>query len=488
MTLGSWPPLFLITCVAACASAEDGPPAAAVSFDRDVQPILRRRCAGCHNAEKPRGELDVTTYAAVVTGGATGKVALAHNPNESLLYTFASHIEEPYMPPNAPRIPQRELDLIRGWIEGGLVEKPGEAVHSSSGPAAGTTPGSPEGGLVSPTVTPRAFAITAVAVHPSDQTLAVSGHKQVILFDLSTRKLLGALAFPEGDVFALRFSRDGRALLAAGGVGAESGKAVLFETKRWTRTQTLGDELDSVLAADLSPDGAMVVLGGPSRVVKVFTNPGGRAIHSFHKSTDWVTAAAVSPDGLLIAAGDRFGGLSLWEARSGQEFLTLRGHVKAVNAMVWAASADQLVTCGDDGSIRIWDLHTSKAVSVWNAHDGAVLGLDVDREGRIASAGGDRRLKIWDANGKLVANLGPTTDQATRLAWAQDGRSLISGDNLGEIRLWNLDDSTWIRLPMPVEEKPNAVVLVDPVMSPARAYVPKSIASSTALPAARPLE
>ncbi len=76
MTLGSWPPLFLITCVAACASAEDGPPAAAVSFDRDVQPILRRRCAGCHNAEKPRGELDVTTYAAVVTGGATGKVAL----------------------------------------------------------------------------------------------------------------------------------------------------------------------------------------------------------------------------------------------------------------------------------------------------------------------------------------------------------------------------------------------------------------------------
>ena len=190
MTLGSWPPLFLITCVAACASAEDGPPAAAVSFDRDVQPILRRRCAGCHNAEKPRGELDVTTYAAVVTGGATGKVALAHNPNESLLYTFASHIEEPYMPPNAPRIPQRELDLIRGWIEGGLVEKPGEAVHSSSGPAAGTTPGSPEGGLVSPTVTPRAFAITAVAVHPSDQTLAVSGHKQVILFDLSTRKLL----------------------------------------------------------------------------------------------------------------------------------------------------------------------------------------------------------------------------------------------------------------------------------------------------------
>jgi WD40 repeat protein len=471
MPLGSWTLLFIVTCFVAGAPAEDGSPAAPVSFDRDVRPILRKRCAGCHNAEKPRGELDVTSYAAVVSGGATGKVVVAENLNESPLYTYASHLEEPYMPPNAPRIPQRELDLIRGWIDGGLLEKHGDTVPSSSGQAAGPAPGSP-GGLVSPTITSGAFAITALAVHPSEPTLAVSGHKQVILFDLSTRKL---------------FSRDGNSLLAAGGVGAESGKAVLFETKGWIRTQSFGDELDAVLAADVSPDGTKVVLGGPNRVVKVFTNPGARAIHALHKSTDWITAAAVSPDGLLIAAGDRFGGLFLWETRTGQEFLTLRGHVKAVNATVWGASTDRLVTCGDDGKVRIWDLHSGKVASGWNAHDGAVLGLDVHAAGRIASVGVDRRVKIWDPEGNLVANFGPTTDQATRVAWAPDGRSVISGDFSGEVRLWKLDDSTSIRLPIPVNEKPAAVALVEPVMTPARVYVPNAIASSTSTPPARRL-
>jgi hypothetical protein len=471
-----------MTWVAATDPAVAGNPDAAVSFDREVRPILRKRCAGCHNAEKPRGELDLTSYAAVLTGGATGKVVLAQNPNESPLYTFASHLEEPYMPPNAPKIPQRELDLIRGWIAGGLLEKLGDAAPASLALGGENTSLAPAGGIVTTITTSRAFAITSLAVRARDQTLAVSGHKQVILFDLSTRKLLGALAFPEGDIFALRFSRDGRLLLAAGGVGAESGKAVLFETNTWTRAQTLGEELDSLLAADLSPDGALVVLGGPSRVVKVFTNPGGRVIHAFHKPTDWVTAAAVSPDGLLIAAGDRFGGLSLWGARSGQEFLTLQGHVKAVNATVWGASSDRLVTCGDDSSIRIWNLHTGNVVSDWKAHDGVVLGLDVDQEGRIASAGADRRLKIWDAGGKLVADVGHTTDQATRVAWAQGGHSLVSGDVLGEVRLWKLDDSTSIPLQMSVAERPTAVALVQPVMTPARVYVPKSIAPSTAGP------
>jgi hypothetical protein len=207
MPVRSWTIVLLLTCVATTARAQIRSPAEAISFDRDAQPILRKRCAGCHNAERPRGELDLTGYAGVVAGGASGKVAVAGNPEESLLYTLASHLEEPHMPPNAPRIPQRELDVIRRWIEGGLREKPGDATASSPGKTAEAAPGSPSGGLVTPLVTPRASAITALAAHPSRPILAVSGHKQVILFDLSGRKLLGGLAFPEGDVFALRFSR-----------------------------------------------------------------------------------------------------------------------------------------------------------------------------------------------------------------------------------------------------------------------------------------
>ena len=57
--------------------------------------------------------------------------SVAHKPDESPIYLSAAHLEDPKMPPNSPKIPQRELDLIRRWIEGGLME--GGGIASQSG-------------------------------------------------------------------------------------------------------------------------------------------------------------------------------------------------------------------------------------------------------------------------------------------------------------------------------------------------------------------
>jgi hypothetical protein len=144
------------------------------------------------------------------------------------------------------------------------------------------------------------------------------------------------------------------------------------------------------------------------------------------------------------------------------------------------------VTCGEDGSVRVWDLHTGKGAAGWNAHDGGALGIAVDSSGRIASVGRDRRLKVWSPAGQLVADLGPTTDQGTRVAWAPDHCSAITGDVAGEVRIWDLGDGRSTRLPMPVVEEPAAVALVVPVMTPARPFVPKAAAPSpTTSPADR---
>jgi WD domain, G-beta repeat len=213
------------------------------------------------------------------------------------------------------------------------------------------------------------------------------------------------------------------------------------------------------------------VVGGPSRLVKVLGNPGDEIIHTFRKPTEWVTSASFSPDGLLVAAGDRFGGLFLWETRSGREFLALRGHAKAVTAIAFLAGRDAMVTAGEDGRLQVWDLHTGRMASGWEAHPGGALGMDVDPSGRIASAGRDRHIKVWDSGGRSTADLGPPTDQATCVSWSPDGRSLVSGDCSGELRLWSLDGSTSIPLPMPLASKPTTTALVVPELAPARPHV-----------------
>jgi hypothetical protein len=477
MPLRPWTAAAVTSAALVCPTALAQAPAgdAPVSFDREVKPILRKRCGNCHNAERPRGELDLSTFAGVTAGGAGGKAAVPGQPEESPLYTLPAHLETPAMPPNAPKIPQRELDLIRRWIEGGLVESPADARPGAPGrttPDGGAKPAA-TGGLVAAAVAPRPTPVAALAVSPAAPLAAVAGDRQVLLFDLASKTLTGAVPFPEGDVLALRFSRDGRRLIAAGGVGAESGQAAVYDTTTWARAATVGDETDEVLAADLSGDGTSVVLGGPPRVVKVFSNPEGRALHALRKATDWVTAASFSPDGLLVAAGDRFGGLYLWEARTGKEFLALRGHTKAVTGLGWAAGGDRLVSSGDDGTVRVWDLHEGRAVGQWEAHGGGTLGLDVHPLGLITTGGRDRRVKVWEADGRVAGEYGPAADEVTRVAWAADGRAVVFGDAAGEVSLWPLSEPSPSRLPMPVAAGRNALAVVAPVLAPARRPAPK---------------
>lgn len=451
----------------------------AITYERDVKPIFRKRCGNCHNPERPRGELDLTSYAGVLAGGSSGKAVVAGRPEESPLFLLPAHLEDPTMPPNAPKIPEREIDTIRRWVEGGLIEK------SGARPAADAAPRSASETIAAPVVPARSAAISALAVSPIAPIAAVSGHRQILLFNLHERKLLGALRFPEGNVFVLKFSNDGRTLLAAGGVGAESGKVVLLDAETWARKATLGDETDIVLAADLAPDGSRVLFGGPTLSVKVVANPTGEVLHTFRKPTDWVTATSFSPDGLLVAAGDRFGGLLLWETRSGQEFPAVKGHAKAITSMAWNAAGDKLLTASEDGSIQVSDINSGKTISRWDAHTGGVLSIAIDRTGRIASGGRDRRVKAWSLEGKLIYDVGPARDQATRTAWGFGGTSIIAGDLSGEVRVWGLTNSASTILPMPVAAKPKPMALVVPDLTPALRLVRKRVDSSSDASGAR---
>jgi hypothetical protein len=80
--------------------------------------------------------------------------------------------------------------------------------------------------------------------------------------------------------------------------------------------------------------------------------PDGKRLHVLRKPTDWVLSVGFSPEGLLVAAGDRFGGLYVWEAKSGKEFSTLRGHVKGVTGLAWRADSDALASCSEDHTVR----------------------------------------------------------------------------------------------------------------------------------------
>ncbi|MDX1565335.1 MAG: c-type cytochrome domain-containing protein, partial [Phycisphaeraceae bacterium] len=378
-------PLALTWALAASAFAQTK-----VTYDQHLKPLFEDHCLNCHNPDKRKGDLDLSSFTGLMAGGSSGEVTDGNDPELSILYRVMAHLEKPFMPPKKPKLPANQLNLVKAWVAGGALEHNGSKARTKRKQQVKValnfvTTGRPEGPvampgtmLLEPVVrTRRTTAIRALAHSPWAPLAAIGGQQQVLIYNTKTLQLAGILPFPEGDPTIVRFSRNGSLIMVAGGRGADSGRAVLFDVRTGKRVALVGKEYDTPLAADLSADQRLIVLGGPAKLVKIYDVNTGELRHRIKKHTEWVMSAAFSPDAVLLATGDRNGGLHVWEANTGEPFFTLKGHTKAITDLAWRDDGNVLVSASEDGSVRLWNMADGKQIRRFTAHGGGVLGVHV---------------------------------------------------------------------------------------------------------------
>ncbi len=413
---------------------------------------MREHCFACHNQNKARNDLKLDSYETLMEGGASGEVIEPGDLESSWLWDLVTHQDEPNMPPNADKLPDAKLAVIKRWIEGGALKDSGSSAAVKKQPtidlslSAGS--GKPDGPVVMPAgvarqpvvSSARAAASTAIASSPWAPLVAVAGQKQVVLYHADSAQLLGILPFPEGIPYVLHFSRSGTLLLAGGGRGASRGLVVVYDVRSGKRVFEVGDELDVVLAADISEDHTRIALGGPEKIVKIFSTADGSLVGQIHKHTDWITAVEFSPDGVLLATGDRSGGLAVWEADTAREFYALAGHKGTVTDVSWRADSNVLASSSEDGTVKLWDINSGKQLKSFTAHGGGVEALDFTHDGRLVTCGRDKLVRAWDASGKKLRDFEAMPDLALEVAFDYDGGRVIAGDFSGATLMWNTAD------------------------------------------------
>src|ERR1051325_2246589 len=105
--LRRWPTLLLawFGCLAAgSARAADKP----VSYYRDLFPIFKRSCNGCHHPGKLKGQLDLTSYATFLKGGKHGAGFTTNDPKASIIMEEISGAE-PSMPKEGDPLSKAEV-------------------------------------------------------------------------------------------------------------------------------------------------------------------------------------------------------------------------------------------------------------------------------------------------------------------------------------------------------------------------------------------
>ncbi len=427
---------------------------ATIGFDQ-IQPILRKRCQNCHNTEELRGDLSVADFGALKAGSSSGPVVVAGRPRESLLYTTAAHLDEPTMPPNSRKIPARELELIRLWIEGGLVKKSGyhsPVTEIPSQPMVNNASALPGGSVILEPVKRllQPSALPTVAKDPAGKFVAVPGDRQIALLDLRSNSFSQAIPFPEPDITQLTFTNDGKRVLVGGGSAGLNGSVYGFDVQSGQKLFKIADESDSIIALDLSPDDQVFAFGGPTKLLKVCRVADGKVLHTMRKHTDWIMCTKFSKDGLLLASGDRFGGIFVWEAASGALFHELNGHEGPVHSLVWDGDGETLLSAGEDGKVRVWNMHHGELTAQWDGGVGAIL--SIDRASSLTLVGGrDGLAKIWKTPDSSIAtyDAGVQVDHALIV----DGARCVVTDASGNIHCLSLPDLKPIKsLSLPVHE------------------------------------
>jgi WD40 repeat protein len=427
------------------------------NYADDIIPIVKQHCAGCHGDDKQKGDLNLASFAAMQKGGSSGAVVVPGNPDKSRLFLLTDHREEPKMPSQSQKIPAAQIATIKLWIEKGAKENAGSKVSIPAMPKteiglksvvkgrpAGAPPMPAIGKLkLDPVLTARRpGAVLALAASPWAPLAAVGGQKQVILFNTDTGAILGVLPFDHGQINSIKFSRNARFLLAAGGKGGQSGSAVLFNIETGEKVLDVGkSETDAILAADISADQTQIAVGGPGKIVRVYSTTDGSVLREIKKHTDWVTSVEYSPDGVLLATGDRNGGLFVWESFTGREFFSLRGHTAMITDLSWRDDSNVLASSSEDTTIKLWEMENGGNIKNWGAHGGGAASVKFTHDGKLASIGRDRVTKLWDQNGAAQKSFEAFPDLGLRVAVTHENGKVIAGDWSGHVKVWAVADA-----------------------------------------------
>ena len=215
--------------------------------------------------------------------------------------------------------------------------------------------------------------------------ISCSADGSVRLWDLSVWQCVVVYKGHMGPVWDVQWGPFGYYFLT----GGHDKQTHLYNTENIAPLRTFVAHDAGIDVVAFHPNGCYVFSASSDKTVRMWAVANAFCVRMFTGHTGYITAMKCSPNGKLLATADDQGLILLWDLAPGKLLKRMRGHDKGgVWGVAWSAESTVLVSGGEDGTVRVWDV---------------LKKLDALGQGKIIGEGG--------AGTKVDAGAGSTAGQ-----------------------------------------------------------------------------
>lgn len=350
--------------------------------------------------------------------------------------------------------PKEDAWDYHGWVNALAISPDGETVAAVGGDKQIRLSGRRDGQSLA--VIGRSDAAPlSLATSPDGKVFATGGMSgEIVLWDSRSGSPIRRLQGHTDGVTGVAFSPDSRLLASV----SSKDRIKLWSTYGGNLIREIGEQDSYLECVAFSPDGRLIAVAGEDIVVDLYdaqsgglvrtltvpeknASTGARLVNASYTrragGAPFIHSVAFSPDGMLLAAGDDYLPLNLWEVRSGRHLSTMKETSRPVMSVAFSPNGKTIITGNDDHSVKSWSVETRSRL--WSVEEtDSVQAVAVSPDGRVlASAGEDGSLKLRStSDGRLLRVLAGHSSGIIAVAFTPEGGMLVTCGRDGTVKVW----------------------------------------------------
>ncbi|XP_060269074.1 apoptotic protease-activating factor 1 isoform X13 [Ovis aries] len=204
----------------------------------------------------------------------------------------------------------------------------------------------------------------------------------------------------------------------------------------------------------LSPHLQYLAFGAEDGAIQILELLNNRIFQSRNAHKTTVRHIQFTADGKTLISSSDDSAVQIWNWQSEDPFF-LQAHQETVKDFKLLKNS-RLLSWSFDGTVKVWNITTRRIEKDFVCHQDTVLSCDISSDGaKFSSTSADKTAKIWSF--ELLSPLHELRGHKGCVrcsSFSVDNTMLATGDDNGEIRIWNVSNGELLHLcaPISVEE------------------------------------